>query len=46
MARIFITGSADGLGRMAAELLIEQGHRAVLHARSQTRADEANALPE
>ena len=41
MARIFITGSADGLGRMAAELLIEQGHRVVLHARSQARADEA-----
>jgi NAD(P)-dependent dehydrogenase (short-subunit alcohol dehydrogenase family) len=40
MARIFITGSADGLGRMAAELLIEQGHRVVLHARSQVRADE------
>ena len=39
MARIFITGSADGLGRMAAELLIEQGHRVVLHARSQARAD-------
>ena len=40
MARIFITGSADGLGRMAAELLIEQGHRVVLHARSHSRADE------
>ena len=40
MARIFITGSADGLGRMAAELLMEQGHRVVLHARSQARADE------
>jgi NAD(P)-dependent dehydrogenase (short-subunit alcohol dehydrogenase family) len=40
MARIFITGSTDGLGRMAAELLIEQGHRVVLHARSQARADE------
>ena len=39
MARIFITGSADGLGRMAAELLIEQGHRVVLHARSQARAE-------
>jgi hypothetical protein len=38
MARIFITGSADGLGRMAAELLIEQGHGVVLHARSQARA--------
>ena len=40
MARIFITGSADGLGRMAAGLLIEHGHRVVLHARSQARADE------
>jgi NAD(P)-dependent dehydrogenase (short-subunit alcohol dehydrogenase family) len=40
MARTFITGSADGLGRMAAELLIEQGHRVVLHARSQARAEE------
>jgi len=40
MARIFITGSADGLGRIAAELLIEQGHSVVLHARSQARADE------
>src|ERR1700744_4275337 len=40
MARKFITGSADGLGRMAAELLIEKGHRVVVHARSQARADE------
>jgi NAD(P)-dependent dehydrogenase (short-subunit alcohol dehydrogenase family) len=40
MARIFVTGSADGLGRMAAELLIEQAHRVVLHARSQARADK------
>jgi NAD(P)-dependent dehydrogenase (short-subunit alcohol dehydrogenase family) len=40
IARIFITGSADGLGRMAAELLIEQGHSVVLHARSQARAEE------
>jgi hypothetical protein len=30
MARIFITGSANCLGRMAAELLIEQDHRVVL----------------
>jgi NAD(P)-dependent dehydrogenase (short-subunit alcohol dehydrogenase family) len=26
MARVFVTGSADGLGKMAAELFIEQGH--------------------
>jgi NAD(P)-dependent dehydrogenase (short-subunit alcohol dehydrogenase family) len=38
MARIFITGSADGLGRMAGELLLEQGHQVVLHARNDERA--------
>jgi NAD(P)-dependent dehydrogenase (short-subunit alcohol dehydrogenase family) len=43
MARVFITGSSDGLGRMAAQLLIEQGQSAVLHARSQQRAKEAMA---
>jgi NAD(P)-dependent dehydrogenase (short-subunit alcohol dehydrogenase family) len=26
MARVFITGSSDGQGRMAAQLLIEQKH--------------------
>ena len=29
MARVFITGSSDGLGLMAARLLIEQGHEVV-----------------
>jgi NAD(P)-dependent dehydrogenase (short-subunit alcohol dehydrogenase family) len=43
MARVFITGSSDGLGRMAAQLLIEQGHKVVLHARSQQRSQEALA---
>src|SRR5579863_6408099 len=43
MARIFITGSTDGLGRTAAELLIEQGHRVVLHARNEQRAEAAMA---
>jgi NAD(P)-dependent dehydrogenase (short-subunit alcohol dehydrogenase family) len=37
MARIFITGSADGLGQMAAELLIEQGHAIVLNVRGEAR---------
>lgn len=43
MARVFITGSSDGLGRMAAQLLIEQGHSAVLHARNEQRGREALA---
>ena len=41
MARVFITGSADGLGKMAAQLLIEQGHQVVLHARNEARGREA-----
>lgn len=46
MARVFITGSSDGLGQMAAKLLIEQGHRAVLHARNDQRGQEAlSAVP-
>ena len=43
MARVFITGSSDGLGRMAAQLFIEQGHRVVLHARNERRGEEALA---
>jgi NAD(P)-dependent dehydrogenase (short-subunit alcohol dehydrogenase family) len=46
MARVFITGSSDGLGRMAAQLLIEQGHKVVLHARNERRGQEAlSAVP-
>ena len=41
MARIFITGSADGLGQMAAKLLASQGHQIVLHARNSDRAKQA-----
>jgi NAD(P)-dependent dehydrogenase (short-subunit alcohol dehydrogenase family) len=43
MARVLITGSTDGLGQMAAQLLIEQGHGVVLHARSEQRGKEALA---
>lgn len=43
MLRIFITGSADGLGQMAARLLVAAGHRVVLHARNPKRAGEALA---
>jgi NAD(P)-dependent dehydrogenase (short-subunit alcohol dehydrogenase family) len=41
MARIFITGSADGLGLMEARMLVAEGHEVVLHGRNQVRADEA-----
>jgi len=41
MARIFITGSADGLGQLAANALTAQGHKVVLHARNAARGREA-----
>jgi NAD(P)-dependent dehydrogenase (short-subunit alcohol dehydrogenase family) len=41
MARIFITGSADGLGQLAAKALIAQGNQVVLHARNDKRGQEA-----
>lgn len=43
MARVFITGSADGLGLAVGQRLIEQGHEVVLHARSAARADDTRA---
>jgi NAD(P)-dependent dehydrogenase (short-subunit alcohol dehydrogenase family) len=43
MARIFITGSSTGLGPMAAQLLIAQGHRVVVHGRDEARAKAAMA---
>lgn len=38
MARILITGSADGLGQLSATSLADQGHQVVLHARNAERA--------
>jgi NADP-dependent 3-hydroxy acid dehydrogenase YdfG len=43
MAIVFITCSTDGFGRAAAQSLLDQGHRVVLHARS---ADRVAALDE
>jgi NAD(P)-dependent dehydrogenase (short-subunit alcohol dehydrogenase family) len=40
-ARILITGSSDGIGRAAAQLLVQQGHCVTLHARNEDRAREA-----
>jgi NAD(P)-dependent dehydrogenase (short-subunit alcohol dehydrogenase family) len=37
MARVFITGSADGLGRAAAQTLLNDGHEVVVHARNRDR---------
>ena len=46
MSRIFISGSSTGLGLMAADLLVRQGHAVVLHARNAERVEEARqALP-
>jgi NAD(P)-dependent dehydrogenase (short-subunit alcohol dehydrogenase family) len=41
MARILITGSADGLGQLSAKSLAEQGHQVVLHARNFERGNYA-----
>ncbi|KAJ8133746.1 hypothetical protein OY671_013040, partial [Metschnikowia pulcherrima] len=46
MRRVFITGSSAGLGLMAGQLSVEQGHQVVLHARNEARAENARwALP-
>src|SRR3982074_2282803 len=46
MARIFITGSAEGLGQAAARRLVALGHEVVLHGRSRDRAEQAlGAVP-
>ena len=41
VASVFITGSADGLGLLAAQQLLAQGHSVTLHARSEERARAA-----
>jgi NAD(P)-dependent dehydrogenase (short-subunit alcohol dehydrogenase family) len=43
MARVFVTGSADGLGKMAAGLMVSAGHAVVLHARNEQRAADARS---
>ena len=46
MAPIFITGSADGLGQLAARRLVALGHDVVLHGRNRDRAQHAmRAVP-
>lgn len=43
-SRIFITGSADGLGYAAAQTLLDDGHEVVVHVRSQARLPAVQAL--
>jgi NAD(P)-dependent dehydrogenase (short-subunit alcohol dehydrogenase family) len=46
VARVFITGSSEGLGLMAAQLLVNDGHVVTLHARNKQRgADARRTLP-
>ncbi|TKA27070.1 putative oxidoreductase [Salinomyces thailandicus] len=46
MARIFITGSSDGIGAHAARALADKGHQVTLHARNADRAKSAReAVP-
>jgi NAD(P)-dependent dehydrogenase (short-subunit alcohol dehydrogenase family) len=47
MSRVLITGSTEGLGLLAGRLLAARGHAVTLHARNDSRADDARAaLPE
>lgn len=43
MSRVFITGSAQGIGAECARQLLALGHQVVLHARHASRADAALA---
>src|SRR4051795_8671185 len=44
MAHILITGSADGLGRAAAETLLGDGHQVIVHTRSTGRLPAVEPL--
>lgn len=47
MSRIFISGSSDGLGLLAARLLVGEGHQVTLHGRNDVRAADAScSLPQ
>jgi NAD(P)-dependent dehydrogenase (short-subunit alcohol dehydrogenase family) len=44
MARILVTGSADGLGRATAQTLLEAGHHVVVHTRNRGRLTAVREL--
>jgi NAD(P)-dependent dehydrogenase (short-subunit alcohol dehydrogenase family) len=44
MARVFITGSADGLGRAAAQTVLDEGHEVIVHTRNSARLEAVRDL--
>src|SRR5207244_10384576 len=44
MARVFITGSTDGLGRLAAQTLLDGRHKVVLNVRNSDRVEAVGDL--
>jgi NAD(P)-dependent dehydrogenase (short-subunit alcohol dehydrogenase family) len=44
MTRVFITGSADGLGQAAARTLLDGGHQVVVHVRNTQRLEAVHEL--
>ena len=44
MSSVLVTGSTDGIGRQTALDLIRSGHRVVVHARDDQRAEQARSL--
>lgn len=44
MARIFITGSTDGLGLATASSLLDNGHEVIVHGRNQQRINDIQHL--
>lgn len=43
-ASVFLTGSADGLGKLAAATLLREGHRVVVHVRAEHRLPAVKEL--
>ena len=44
MSSVFVTGSANGLGKATAQILIREGHRVVVHVRAKHRLDAVRDL--
>src|SRR4051812_44431522 len=44
MSSVFVTGSADGLGRATAQTLLREGHRVIVHVRAKHRLDAVKDL--